>query len=125
MRDLWNLFRSAGPQSQALHFSYEKSGLTLDSQPIPWNAEAVLVEAGVRLSASIARHKADFRLRLGPAAVTYQPELLRQEPGESLARLFFRLPVPRQSTTAELMWRDRSLGQVTLPVVSEEEFLRS
>jgi hypothetical protein len=124
MRDFFNLFRSAGPQSQALHFSYEKSGLTLDNQPIPWNAEAVVVEANVRLSASIARHKGDFRLRLGPAGVAYQPELLRQEPGEPLARLFYRLPVPRQSTTAELMWRDRTLGQVTLPVVGQDEFLR-
>jgi hypothetical protein len=124
MRDLWNLFRSAGPQSQALHFSYEKSGLTLDNEPIPWNADAVVVEANVRLAATVARHKTEFRLRLGPAGVAYAPELLRQEPGETAARLFFRLPVPRQSTTAELMWRERTLGQVTLPVVSAEDFLR-
>ncbi|HTD76583.1 MAG TPA: hypothetical protein VK898_03030, partial [Chloroflexota bacterium] len=124
MRDLWNLFRTSGPQSQALFFSYEKCGLTLDNQPIPWNAEAVLVEASVRLSASLARHKTDFRLRLGPTGVSYQPELLRQEPGESLARLFFRLPVPPLSTTAELTWRDRTLGQITLPIVSLDDFLR-
>lgn len=124
MRDLWNLFRTSGPQSQALYFSYEKCGLTLDNQPIPWNAEAVLVEANVRLSASVARHKTDFRLRLGPAGIAYQPELLRQEPGDAHARLFFRLPVPPQSTTAELTWRDRTLGQVTLPIVSLDDFLR-
>jgi hypothetical protein len=124
MRDLWNLFRTSGPQSQALFFSYEKCGLTLDNQPIPWNAEAVLVEANVRLSASVARHKTDFRLRLGPGGVSHQPEMLRQEPGESLARLFFRLPVPPHSAVAELTWRERSLGQVTLPVVSEDDFLR-
>ena len=124
MRDLWNLFRSAGPQSQALHCSYEKAGLTLDNLPIPWNAEAVLVEANVRLAASAVRHKADFRLRLGPGGLTYAPELLRQEPGEPVARLFFRLPVPRQSTSAELIWRERTLGQVTLPVIGPEEFLR-
>jgi hypothetical protein len=124
MRDLWNLFRSSGPQSQALHFSYEKAGLTLDHQPIPWNAEAVLVEANVRLSGAGARHKEDFRLRLGSTGPTYLPELLRQEPGEQFARLFFRTPVPAQSTTAELTWRDRTLGQVTLPVVNRDDFLR-
>jgi hypothetical protein len=124
MRDLWNLFRSSGPQSQALHFSYEKAGLTLDHQPIPWNAEAVLVEANVRISGAGARHKEDFRLRLGSAGPTYAPELLRQEPGEPLARLFFRTPVPVQSTTAELTWRERTLGQVTLPVLSRDDFLR-
>jgi hypothetical protein len=125
MRDLWNLFRTSGPQSQALHFSYEKSGLTLDNQPIPWNAEAVLVEANVRLSASVARQKSDFRLRLGgPAGPLFEPELLRQEPGESQARLFFRLRVPSHSTTAELTWRDRTLGQLTLPVIGLDEFVR-
>ncbi len=124
MRDLWNLFRTSGPQSQALYFSYEKCGLTLDNQPIPWNAEAVLVEANVRLSAAGARHKGDFRLRLGPSGVSYQAELLRQEPGEALARLFFRLPVPPASATAELTWRDRTLGQITLPIVSLDDFLR-
>jgi hypothetical protein len=125
MRDLWNLFRTSGPQSQALHFSYEKSGLILDNQPIPWNAEAVLVEANVRLSASVARHKTDFHLRIGGGAgAVFQPELLRQEPGEPLARLFFRLPVPPQSTAAELTWRDRTLGQIALPVVGHDEFLR-
>jgi hypothetical protein len=124
MRDLWNLFRASGPQSQALHFSYEKAGLTLDSQPIPWNADAVVVEANVRLSASSARQKSDFRLRLGSAGPWFEPELLRQEPGESQARLFFRLSVPSESTTAELTWRERALGQLTLPVVSRDEFVR-
>src|SRR6202049_3168011 len=75
MRDLWNLFRNSGPQSQALHFSYEKSGLKLDNQPIPGNAEAVVVEANVRLSAPAARQKDDFRLRLGgPAGPAFEPE---------------------------------------------------
>ena len=31
MHDLWPLYR-IGPQSQALHFSYEKAGLTLANQ---------------------------------------------------------------------------------------------
>lgn len=124
MRDLWNLFRTAGPQSQALHFSYEKAGLTLDHQPIPWNAEAVLVEANVRLAASVARHKTDFQLRVGTAGASYQPEMLRQEAGDALARLFFRLTVPRESCTAELIWRDRPLGQLTLPVIGYADFTR-
>ena len=124
MRDLWNLFRSSGPQSQALHFSYEKAGLTVDNQPIPWNAEAVLIEANVRLSASVARNKSDFRLRVGSGGAALAPEVLRQEPGEPLARLFFRLPPPPESATVELTWRDRSLGQLALPIVRRDEFLR-
>jgi hypothetical protein len=37
MTDLWPLNR-LGPQPQALHYSYEKAGLILNDQPIPWNA---------------------------------------------------------------------------------------
>ena len=63
MHDLWPLYR-LGPQSQALHYSYEKAGLVVHDQPVPWNAEAALVEASLRLSPSQSRRKADFELRL-------------------------------------------------------------
>ena len=53
MHDLWPLYR-IGPQPQALHFSYEKAGLIVHDQPIPWNAEAVLVEATLRLPPAAA-----------------------------------------------------------------------
>jgi hypothetical protein len=53
-----------GLQPQALHFSYEKAGLTVDEQPIPWNAEAVVVETRLRLAPYLAQHKNDFVLRL-------------------------------------------------------------
>ena len=43
MNELWPMSRIVtGPQ--ALHYSYEKAGLTLPGQPIPWNAESVVVE---------------------------------------------------------------------------------
>ena len=62
MNDLWPLYRIS-PQPQALHYSYEKAGLTLHDQPIPWNAEAVLVEALLRLPSTASRRKGDFLLR--------------------------------------------------------------
>ena len=43
MNDLWPLHR-IGPKPHAMHHSYEKAGVIVDDQPIPWNAEAVLVE---------------------------------------------------------------------------------
>ena len=43
MTDLLPTYR-IGAQPRALHFSFEKAGLVLHDQPIPWNAEAVLVE---------------------------------------------------------------------------------
>jgi hypothetical protein len=123
MRDFWPLHRT-GPQPQALHCSYEKAGLTLDSQPIPWNAEAVLVEALVRLPASAGRRKGDFLLHLPEKKAPFPPEQMRREDADDRWRLFFRLPVPSHTTAAELVWRSsRSLGQITLPVLSQAEFI--
>src|SRR5580704_13372417 len=92
MHDLWPLYR-LGPQSQALHYSYEKAGLTLHDQPIPWNAEAVLVEATMRLSAGQGRRKADFQMRL-PGPTLYPADQLRRVENEDLYRISFRLPPP-------------------------------
>jgi hypothetical protein len=122
MHDLWTMHRT-GPQPQALHFSYEKAGLTLYDQPIPWNAEAVLVEALLRLP-SPARRKADFQLRVGNRDLVPAESLRREEGAEDRYRLFFRFPPPAQSTSAEVLWRNHTLGQLTLPVLSCEEFLR-
>src|SRR5262245_10268006 len=90
MHDLWPLSR-LGPQPQALHYGYEKAGLTLHDQPIPWNAEAVLVEARLRLPAAAARRKEDFTLRL-PGHDPYPAEGLRRVENEEAYRASFRLP---------------------------------
>jgi hypothetical protein len=121
MNDLWPMHR-IGPQPQALHYSYEKAGLTLHDQPIPWNAEAVLVEALLRLPANGPRRKTDFHLRIDkqePVAA----ESLRREEGEERHRLFFRFTPPGRTTTAELLCRNHVLGQLTLPALSREEFV--
>jgi hypothetical protein len=106
-----------------LHYGYEKAGLTLYDQPIPWSAEAVVVEAAVRLAASTPRRKADFQLRI-PGQELQPAETLRRQDGEELHRVLFRLQPPGTTTTAELLWRNHVLGQVTLPVLSREEFLQ-
>ncbi len=121
MDNLWPKSR-IGPQPQALHFSFEKAGLTLHGQPVPWNAEAVLVEASLRLKPD-ARRKGEFQLRVGNEP-PLPAESLRQEELDRY-RLFFRLPTPRESTTADLLYRNQPLGQLEIPVLSREEFLQS
>jgi hypothetical protein len=123
MHDLWPLYR-IGPQPQALHYRYEKAGLLLENQPIPWNAEAVLVEGRVRFDANQNRHKADFVLRLGTDGQRFIPEAMRRDEDDGYHRLLFRLKVPPRTTTVELLWRTRSLAQMTLPVLSEGDFRR-
>lgn len=120
MNELRPLLR-AGPQPQALHVSYEKAGLVLYDAAIPWNADAVLVEASV-FARPNARRKSDYCLRVANGEPIV-PESLRPEDGDR-QRLFFRLSVPEKSTSAELSYRDHSLGQLTLPVLSGDEFLR-
>jgi hypothetical protein len=126
MTDVWPLFRTAaGPPAQALHFSFEKAGLTLENQPIPWNAEAVLVEALLRRLPAGSRQKQDFHLVLGDRSQSIPVESMRQEEADGPFRLFFRFPVPACSTRAELRWHNRSLsgGSIELPIVSAEQYL--
>jgi hypothetical protein len=123
MIDFWPLHR-IGPQPLALHFRYEKAGLAVENEPIPWNAEAVVVEALVKLPAGPSRRKADFAMKLSGAAATFPPESFRREEDGHRGRLLFRLPVPARNAAAELLWGSRSLGQMTLPVLTRDEFCK-
>jgi hypothetical protein len=126
MHDLWHMHRSS-PQPQALHFSYEKAGLTVNDQPIPWNADVVVVEAAVRLPSPASRRRTDFQLRV-PGQEALPPANMRPEDTasgcEDRFRLFFHLPPPTQPTVAEVFWKNYTLGQVSLPVLKEDDFVQ-
>jgi hypothetical protein len=124
MNELWPMYRLR-PQPQALHYGYEKAGLTIVDQPIPWNAEAVTVEALLRLPNSVARRKADYQLRL-PCQEPVAADNLRRQDSDSRYRVSFRLTAPPATTmTAELLYRGHVLGQLTLPRLDKEEFLQN
>src|SRR5262245_21862661 len=120
MHNLWPMYRLGPRRPEALRFSYEKAGLTVHDEAIPWNAEAVLVEVLVRLSAG--RGKADFHLVL-PGQPPVAAECFRRDDTSELYRITFRCPPPSQTVTAQLLWRTTTLGQLTLPFLSREEFL--
>src|SRR5262245_17749459 len=119
MHDLWPLSRIAA-QPQALGYSFEKAGLTLHGQPIPWNAEAVLVEAQLRRREAL--RKGDFALRLA-GCEPLPADGLRRDDADDRHRLFFRFPPPPTTTTAELLWRGHALGQLTLPILDAATFV--
>jgi hypothetical protein len=122
-----------GPQSRSLHYSYEKAGQVIDNQPIPWNADAVLVEfqfrpgGGRRTQHSSARPagyvKEDFTLRLSGSSLGVPAERVEQQ-AHDLGRVFFRFAVPVRNASAEILWRGYSLGQLQLPVFGADDFLR-
>ncbi len=122
MHELWPLYR-IGPRSQAMHFRYEKAGRIVDDQPIPWNAEAVLVQAMLRLTKSSNRRKTDFQLRV-PGQDPILAEKMENE-GDEQHRLTFRLVPPGETVVAELLCRDKVLGQLALPFLSKDEFLQN
>jgi hypothetical protein len=119
MNDLLPLYR-LGAQPQALHYSYEKAGLVVNDQPIPWNAEAVLVEATLRLPPS-ARRKNDFLLRV-PFLEPFPAEQLRRLETDERFSVQFRIPPPGCAASGELLFREHMLGQIALPFLSRDEF---
>jgi hypothetical protein len=86
----------------------------------------VLVEARLWLPPSSKRpRKGDFRLRLSDASRDIAPEALRYGDEDiEPSRLYFRLPVPQQTCVAEVLWKDHSRGQITLPVLLRDDFCK-
>jgi len=113
--------RRLASQPSALYFRSEKGGLTLENQPVPWSAEAVVVEALLRLPPA-ARRRADFSLRV-PGFEPIPPDVLRPDEAGQRYRLFFRFPVPKATGTAELLWKQHVLGKLEIPVVAPEQFV--
>jgi hypothetical protein len=113
------------PTSNAagLHVRYEKAGLVLDALPIPWNADAVIVEVNVSLPKAGPRDKQDFTLKLSTDAPPAVAEVILQPKKKAPARVFFRIPVPAQTCSAEVFWRDHPLGKAEVPVVAQADFL--
>jgi len=121
MHDLWPIYRMAA-RPQAMHFSYEKGGLIVSDQPIPWNAESVLVETIVRLPPG--RRKADFQICLPDRPPVPAESLVRAE-ADDRHRLLFRIPPLTRTTVADIVWRTTTLpgGHLTLPFLDRDEFL--
>ncbi|MBI3410048.1 MAG: hypothetical protein HY040_17035 [Planctomycetes bacterium] len=124
MRDFWPLFRhGGGPQPDSLHYAWDKAGLSFANEPIPWNAEAVCVHGTVHFPKQTPRSRTEFSLRLGGRKNDIPPESWTETGEPDSVRVSFRVPAPATTTLAELCWRERSLGQVTLPVIDEADFL--
>src|SRR5207237_9983508 len=68
--------------------------------------------------------KTDYHLRL-PGQPPLPAENLRRDDVEDRFRLFFRLPTPPRTLTAEVCYRTHSLGQLVLPILTEEVFVQN
>jgi hypothetical protein len=105
-----------------VYFQYQVGVQTHHELPIPWTAEMVTLEVQLYLPPSL-RRKADFSLRL----LDREPilaEAVRPEPGDR-HRVVFRFPIPHASVSADLLWKNRQITSITVPVLTSEMFLAS
>jgi hypothetical protein len=122
-RTLWWLFGQS-PRLRALHFGYEKAGLAVSGEPIPWNADAVVIDALLDLASEAAGAcRSDFRAstpgELGTMAVAVQPPA-----DDGPCRVVFRL-TPHLSGVVELYRRSRQVARLALPYLRAEDFLQN
>ena len=106
-----------------MHHSYEKAGIVIDNQPIPWNADAVIVECLARLPGAAVRRKDEFLLRI-PGREPVQLDSLHRDEAQQRHRLFFRIAPPSQTSNAEVVWRHHRLGEMTLPIIQRHDFVK-
>lgn len=110
------------PGSTAVHIRYELAGLVLHEPPVPASADAVVVEVRLRLP-PLARQKVDYCLRF-PGLEPVAPEYLRKDESDPHRyRLMFRMAVPKDSVRGELLWRNKLIADVLIPVQSSDDFL--
>jgi hypothetical protein len=113
-----------GPRVQRIDVGYEKGGLTIQGEPIPWNADAVVIDVYVWFPIPRPGAKSDFFLDV-PAEPPLLPVSQQPVNAEENVRIQFRMPVPHRTARVSLFWRSSLLGQLTLPVFGREEFLRN
>jgi hypothetical protein len=112
-----------GPWIRDIQIGYEKSGIVVRGEPIPWNADAVLIEVQVWFPQRVSP-KNEFALELSgepPVMPVAQQPVLDTE--EATVCFVFRMPVPARSCRVGLFWRCDFLAHIALKTLSREEFL--
>src|SRR5947209_5638572 len=104
------------PALRSLTVGYEKAGLVVTNEPIPWNAEAVIVEGVVHPPPRESWSKKDFCLLLGEDT-PLQADAVEEGENETRKITFRLLPV-QKPLGGDLCWRGHVLGRVQLPFLS-------
>jgi hypothetical protein len=109
------------PRLLGLWQSYDKAGLRVTGEPIPWNADTVVVEALIEWYGTPLESKNEFELHLaGELPVTPTSVTLRRE---NVYHATFRMAPPPSTRVAIVQWRSRQLGLTELVSLSRESFL--
>ena len=120
---LRNFFHSASGESvHELSFAYQKAGLTVRDEPIPWNAETVLLEAVIPVPTGATGRSEEFSLQAADGLPWAR--VLCEPAGAEKCRVHFRAPLQKASGWLRLCWRDRVLVEARLPRLSRDQFVR-
>jgi len=111
------------PRLRSIRTGYLKAGQAVHDEPIPWNAEAVLVEAVLEWPDDLVWEQREFTLAV-PGQPYETAAEVRADETEQVLHVRFRLSPPQGTTAALLSWRARRLGQLVLTHLSAEEFLQ-
>lgn len=114
-----NLLGRARPRPLSAAVGYERAGGTRWDAPVPWTADAVVVDVLVRQPVA-ARRKTDFAFRL-PFA-TFPADSIRPDLDDR-CRVTFRFPVPLDTVRGDLIWRGRVLAALPVHVLTPSSFL--
>lgn len=106
--------------SFVVRVGHDTGGRTRLELPVPWAADAAVVEVVLRLPPA-ARRKVDFTLQF-PNAPRVAAEAVRPE-ADDRHRITFRFPVPPTSVIAELQWKHQAVAPIPVPVLTANEFL--
>jgi hypothetical protein len=112
------------PRAQTCCFYYEKCGLQIRDEPIPWCAESVIVEVAVKLPAGVPRRRTDFRLEFHDRQTTGPDQFFRADASEEHI-VSFRFPVLERSGSVGIAWRNARFAEISLPFLSCEDFIRN
>lgn len=124
MREFWWLLqRHNNLRITGIYCCYEKAGIVVRNEPIPWNADAVLVEVLVRFPNGAVRRKSDFSLRSSALDAVVPASSLQRRGAEDCFVVLFRFCPIRELSSVEVLWRDRPVVRTAVPTVSPTEFL--
>ncbi len=122
VRGLLGVFHLVGnARPPRWRFGYERCGIQVWGEPIPWNAESVLVELLGRGIPPRGAAREEYRLDL-PMGKSLRPTAL--EAGQDRAAcISFRLSPPGRETAVTIRRGERILQRGVLPFLTEQEFL--
>jgi hypothetical protein len=123
LRQLARFFRFA-PRLRGVRFGYEKAGLRVDDEPVPWNADAVHVEATVVCPGGGPEPLADFTLQT-PGCESIKATGCLPTAEEDVYQVFFRFAPLAAPATLQVCWRSVVLGRLLLPIRSFLDVLKS